>query len=42
MLTCFHIEQQMNENEAMALMADMKRRLLAATRFTPSPTADPG
>jgi hypothetical protein len=31
MLTCFHIEQQMNENEAMALMADMKRRLLAAT-----------
>ena len=42
MLTCFHIEQQMNENEAMALMADMKRRLLAATRFKPSPTVDPG
>ncbi|MCP9793251.1 hypothetical protein KBZ20_15065 [Vulcanococcus limneticus Candia 3F8] len=30
MLTCFHIEQQLDEHQAMAVMADMKRRLLAA------------
>jgi hypothetical protein len=42
MLTCFHIEQQMNENEAMALMADMKRRLLAATGSGPGGVRRPG
>ena len=30
MLTCFHIEQQLEESQALAVMAAMKQRLLAA------------